>query len=216
METAEVTSRQPEDAEVAQPMPRFVVIVGDPADGGSAFRIENPARLLRVWSLLRATREQLDSATLPPAGMPGLQRQLQSIRRELELAVSPPLVSEFRRILPSHDATPSAGALRIESAAMESWVGSLVVQMLGVFVGAPERSQQGDSSPAQSQRPARGAAPLRTPRLPTASPRERSPLNCQIAEPDHDQLRHPRRRAQRGDPGQARPQTAVRAWTAGP
>jgi len=132
-------------------MPRFVVIVGDPADGGSAFRIENPARLLRVWSLLRATREQLDSATLPPAGMPGLQRQLQSIRRELELAVSPPLVSEFRRILPSHDATPSAGALRIESAAMESWVGSLVVQMLGVFVGAPERSQQGDSSPAQSR-----------------------------------------------------------------
>jgi hypothetical protein len=37
-------------------MPRFVVIVGDPADGSSAFRIENPARLLRVWSLLRATR----------------------------------------------------------------------------------------------------------------------------------------------------------------
>jgi Protein of unknown function (DUF2587) len=149
METAEVTSRQPEDAEVAQPMPRFVVIVGDPADGGSAFRIENPARLLRVWSLLRATREQLDSAALPPAGMPGLQRQLQSIRRELELAVSPPLVAEFRRILPSHDATPSAGALRIESAAMESWVGSLVVHMLGVFAGAPERSQQGDNSPAQ-------------------------------------------------------------------
>ena len=56
---------------------RFVVIVGEPADGGSAFRIENPDRLLRVWSLLQATREQLDSATLPPGGIPGLQRQLQ-------------------------------------------------------------------------------------------------------------------------------------------
>ncbi len=112
-------------------MLRFVVIVGDPADGGSASRVENPARLLRVWSLLRATREQLDSATLPPGGRPGLQRQLQSIRRELESALSPPLVAELRRILPSHDATPSAGALRIESAVLESWVSSLVVQMLG-------------------------------------------------------------------------------------
>ena len=115
-------------------MPQFVVIVGDPAHGGSAFRIENPALLLRVWSLLRATREQLDSATLPPGGSPGLQRQLRSIRRELELAVSPSLVAELRRILPSHDSTPSAGTLRIESAVLEGWVGSLVVQMLSVFV----------------------------------------------------------------------------------
>jgi len=75
--------------------------------------------------------------------MPGLQRQLQSIRRQLELAVSPPLTAELRRILPSHDATPSAGALRIESAVLESWVDSLVVQMPTVFVAAPDRSQQG-------------------------------------------------------------------------
>ncbi len=142
MRTAEVTSRQPADAGVATPPRRFVVIVGDPADDGSAFRIEDPARLLRVWSLLRATREQLEGATLPPGGMPGLQRQLQRIRRELELAVSPPLAAELRRILPAHDATPSAGALRIESAALESWVGSLVVRMLGVFVAAHEPSPQ--------------------------------------------------------------------------
>jgi hypothetical protein len=128
-------------------MPRFVVIVGDPVGDGSAFRIENPARLLRVWSLLRATREQLDSAALPPGGLPGLQRQLQSIRRELELALSPPLVAELRRILPSHDATPGAGALRIESAVLESWARSLVMQMLGVSVGARERSQQGHGDP---------------------------------------------------------------------
>jgi len=135
-------SRQPGDGEVATPIPRFIVTVGDPVDGGSAFRIEDPARLLRVWPLLRATRAQLESATLPPGGMPSLQRQLQSIRCELERAVSPPLVAELRRVLPSHDATPSAGALRIESAVLESWVGSLVVQMLGVLVAAPERSQQ--------------------------------------------------------------------------
>lgn len=124
-------------------MSGFVVIVGDPGGGGSAFRVENPARLLRVWSVLRATREQLDSAALPPGGMPGLQRQLRSLRRQLELAVSPPLAAELRRILPPHAATPSAGALRIESAVLESWADSLVVQMLAVFVAAADRSQQG-------------------------------------------------------------------------
>jgi len=143
MGTAEDTSRPSQDAEVATPVPRFAVIVGDPADDGSASRVENPARLLRVWSLLRATREQLDSVTLPPGGMPGLQRQLQSIRHELELALSPPLVAELRRILPSHDATPSAGALRVESAVLESWIDGLVVQMLAVFLAARDRSQQG-------------------------------------------------------------------------
>jgi proteasome activator-like protein len=143
MEAAEVTSRQPDDGEVATPIPRFVVIVGDSADDGAALRVENPARLLRVWSLLRATRELLDSAALPPGGMPRLQRQLQSIRHELEVAVSPPLVAELRRILPSHDATPSAGALRIESAVLESWADSLVVQMLSVYVAATDHSQQG-------------------------------------------------------------------------
>jgi hypothetical protein len=62
MEAAEVTSRQPDDGEVATPIPRFVVIVGDSADDGAALRVENPARLLRVWSLLRATRQLLDSS----------------------------------------------------------------------------------------------------------------------------------------------------------
>ena len=142
MGTAEVAGSQPEDAEVA-PMSGFVVIVGDPGGGGSAFRVENPARLLRVWSVLRATREQLDGAALPPGGMPGLQRQLRSLRRQLELAVSPPLAAELQRILPSHAATPSAGALRIECAVLESWADSLVVQMLAAFVAAADRSQQG-------------------------------------------------------------------------
>jgi hypothetical protein len=142
MEVAEVTSRQPGDDDIPAPAPRFEVIVGDRADGGTALRIDDPARLLRVWSLLQATCQQLESATLPPQGMPAVQRQLQTIRRELERAVSPPLAAELRRILPSRDAEPSAGALRIECAVMMSWVGSLVVQMLDAFVAASERLQR--------------------------------------------------------------------------
>ena len=141
MEAVEITTRQSGKDGAVTPALRFVVIVGEPADGGSASRIEEPDRLLRVWALLQATSEQLDAATLPPEGIPGLQRQIQVIHSELERAVSPPLAAELRRILPSHDAIPSAGALRIECAVLLSWVGSLVVQTLAVLAAAHERLQ---------------------------------------------------------------------------
>jgi len=141
MEAVEITSRQPGKDWAVTPARRFVVVVGESAIGGSASRIEEPDRLLRVWALLQATSEQLDGATLPPEGIPGLQRQLRAIHSELERAVSPPLAAELRRILPSHDAIPSAGALRIECAVLLSWVGSLVVQTLAALAAAQERLQ---------------------------------------------------------------------------
>jgi Protein of unknown function (DUF2587) len=150
MEAAEITSMRPGNDEAATQVRRFVVLVGEPGDGGSAFRIEDPARLLRVWSLLQATFEQLEGTTLPPERMPGLQQQLKAIRRELERAVSPPLAAELRRILPPRDAAPNAGELRIECAALASWVASLVMQMLAVFVAARERSQQADGDAASA------------------------------------------------------------------
>jgi hypothetical protein len=71
-----------------------------------------------------------------------MQRQFRVIRREVERAVSAPLAAELWRILPPGDVAPSAGALRIECVALASWVDSVVVQMLAVFVAAGERSQQ--------------------------------------------------------------------------
>jgi len=139
MEGTDVTSKQRDD-EASGLMRRFVVIVGEPGDDGSAFRIEDPPRLLRAWSMVQETLEQLEGVALPPEGMPGLQRQLQVIRREFEQAVSPPLVAELRRILPPRDAAPSAGALHIECAVLASWAGSLVLQMLALFVAERQRS----------------------------------------------------------------------------
>jgi hypothetical protein len=137
---------EPEDTIAGQaagsipgPARRLVVVVAKPPDGGSACRIEDPGRLLRLWSLLQATSELLDWAALSPEDMPGLQHQSQAIRRELETAVSASLAAELRRILPSQDATPSVGALRIEYALLLSWSGSLVVQMLRSLAAAHER-----------------------------------------------------------------------------
>ena len=47
--------------------------------------------------------------------------------------------AELERILPSQDGVPSAGALRIECAALLSWTASLVVQMLAALAAAHER-----------------------------------------------------------------------------
>jgi proteasome activator-like protein len=135
-------SQDHEDAMAATPLHGYVVIIGEHAGGGSADRIQNPVRLLRVYALLQATLEQLRGAALPPEGMPGLQRQFQVIRREIERAVSPSLAVELRQILPPHEAAPSAGAVRIECAGLASWVESLVAQMLTVLTAAQERSQR--------------------------------------------------------------------------
>jgi hypothetical protein len=59
-----MTSQTPDDddAAAATPPRRYVVIVGERANSGSAFRIEDPARLLRVYSLLQAILWQLEGA----------------------------------------------------------------------------------------------------------------------------------------------------------
>ena len=130
MDGSEAASGRQAESAVAAPVGRFAVIVGDGAGDSSAWRIEAPGRLLRLRSLLNATHEQIARAALSPEGVPKLQRQLQAIRSELENTVSPPLATELRRILPARDEAPSAGALRIECAALLSWVDSLVIQML--------------------------------------------------------------------------------------
>ena len=139
--SARTVAVQPRNDRAATPPRRFVVIVGESADGGSAFRIEEPDRLLRVWSLLQATGEQLDGAALPLEGIPGVQRQLEAIHSELERTVFPSLAAELRRILPTHDAIPSAGALRVECAVLLGWVGSLVLQTVAALAAAHERLQ---------------------------------------------------------------------------
>jgi hypothetical protein len=142
MEKPEAARGRQAGDDIAAPARRFTVLVGKPAGQGSDDRIEEPDRLLRVWSLLEATYEQTDWAALPPGGVPGLQRQVQAIRRELERAVSPSLAAELRRILPSGNAAPSADALRIEYAVLLSWSGSVMAEMFRAFAAAHERLRQ--------------------------------------------------------------------------
>lgn len=138
MERSEAARGQQAENGTGAPGLRFAVIVGKPADG-SARRVESPARLVRIWSLLEATREQIDHAAVPPEIMPRLQRQLREVRGELEDTISPALAAELGRIAPPRDEAPTAAELRIECAVLTSWTGSLTVQMLSVLAAARKR-----------------------------------------------------------------------------
>lgn len=135
MERPDAASGQQGRNDGAGQVRRFAVIVGQPA-GDSACLIEAPGRLLRIWSLLEATQEQIDQAALPPEVIPRLQRQLQEIRRELDSTVSPALAAELRRTAPPWEEAPSAAGLRIECAVLTSWAGSLTIQMLSALTAA--------------------------------------------------------------------------------
>ncbi len=141
MDTAEDMSGQPTEDVTGAPVQGFVVVVANPASGSLVFRVEDPPRLLRVWSLLQATMDELASATLPPQETAALQRQFQVVREELDRAVSPPLAAELQRTLPPYDGEMSADALRVECAALGSWVGGLVLQMLAVFTAVRDRPE---------------------------------------------------------------------------
>lgn len=157
MERSEAVSGQRADNGTGAPGLQFVVTVGKPA-GGSARQVEAPARLLRVWSLLEATREQIDHAVVPLEVMPRLHRQLREVRRELENAISPELAAELRRIAPPRDAQPTAPELRIECAVLTSWTGSLTLQMLSVLAAACERLSRAPTAtgPGRAQLPGEG------------------------------------------------------------
>jgi len=158
MDRSDVANGQQAENGAAAPGLRFAVIVGGPV-GGSARRVEAPARLLRVWSLLEATREQIGHAAVPPEALPRLQRQLREVRRELESTVSPALAAELRRIAPLRDEAPSAAGLRTECAVLTSWAGSLTIQMLSALAAArkPLSRQPAAAGSWQAQPPSAGA-----------------------------------------------------------
>lgn len=153
----DAASRRRAADDTAVPERGFTVTIGERA-GGLAYRVEAPGRLLRIWSLLQATHEEIDHATVPPERVSALQRQLRAIRCELEDTISPALVTELRRIAPPSEDAPSAARLRIECAILTSWTGALTIEMLDTIeaVGSHLSRQSAPASAKAGGRPERG------------------------------------------------------------
>jgi hypothetical protein len=106
---------------------------GDGADGDGAGEraitelVEQPAKVMRIGSMIRQLLEEVKAAPLDEASRQRLKEIHQSSIHELEQGLAPELVEELDRLtLPfSDETTPSEGELRIAQAQLVGWLEGL-------------------------------------------------------------------------------------------
>lgn len=136
--------------------PHLVVALDD----SLTWRVEEPARVMRIWSMLNAADAELHAVTLPPRVVARLQGQLDTITADLDRSLSPALSGELQRVtgrnLPAVPTTPDD--LRVQYASLLGWLGAVVLSMLGTLQTAlTNRPSLGRDTPG----PARLSAPAR-------------------------------------------------------
>lgn len=89
--------------------------------------VEQPAKVMRIGSMIRQLLEEVRAAPLDEASRVRLREIHQSSIKELEDGLAPELVEELDRLsLPfSEDATPSEAELRVAQAQLVGWLEGL-------------------------------------------------------------------------------------------
>ena len=88
--------------------------------------VEQPAKVMRIGSMIRQLLEEVKAAPLDEASRQRLKEIHQSSIRELEQGLAPELVEELERLtLPFTDDTPSDAELRIAQAQLVGWLEGL-------------------------------------------------------------------------------------------
>jgi hypothetical protein len=89
--------------------------------------VEQPAKVMRIGSMIRQLLEEVKAAPLDEASRNRLKEIHQASIKELEAGLAPELVEELERLtLPfSEDTTPSEGELRIAQAQLVGWLEGL-------------------------------------------------------------------------------------------
>jgi hypothetical protein len=92
-----------------------------------AEQVEQPAKVMRIGSMIRQLLEEVRAAPLDEASRNRLREIHQSSIRELEQGLAPELQEELERLsLPfSEDSTPSDAELRIAHAQLVGWLEGL-------------------------------------------------------------------------------------------
>ncbi|MEP9381966.1 bacterial proteasome activator family protein [Nocardioides sp. KR10-350] len=129
-----------------QPQPGQVVVIGPdgqpiglppqpesgPQDGESDDRdvtelVEQPAKVMRIGSMIRQLLEEVKAAPLDEASRNRLKEIHEASIKELESGLAPELVEELERLsLPfTEEQTPSEGELRIAQAQLVGWLEGL-------------------------------------------------------------------------------------------
>ncbi len=99
----------------------------DPQERSVTDLVEQPAKVMRIGSMIRQLLEEVKSAPLDEASRNRLKEIHQASIHELEAGLAPELVEELERLtLPfSDDQTPSEGELRIAQAQLVGWLEGL-------------------------------------------------------------------------------------------
>jgi Protein of unknown function (DUF2587) len=135
------------DAEVLMPS-RLAVTMGRAADASRVCRVDAPDRVLRIWEMLATATDELHQASLRPAEVARMQRQLEAFTAELERSLSPALAGELHRLLDRKDgAEPTADELRVEYASLLAWTVGLVIGILTQLDVASAKTVRAASSP---------------------------------------------------------------------
>jgi Protein of unknown function (DUF2587) len=130
-----MTSQSPDGQQSDDPR---VVVVGpdqmafgdgdsDDGDGRSvADLVEQPAKVMRIGSMIRQLLDEVKSAPLDEASRVRLREIHQASIKELEHGLAPELVEELERLsLPFGAETPSDSELRIAQAQLVGWLEGL-------------------------------------------------------------------------------------------
>lgn len=126
-----VTNNQPDDE------PRLIIVPQAPradgeAPGGGAGgeeteSIEQPAKVMRIGSMIRQLLEEVRQAPLDDASRARLREIYDTSLRELQEGLSPDLSAELARMAPAFhpEAIPSDAELRVAQAQLVGWLEGL-------------------------------------------------------------------------------------------
>ena len=97
------------------------------SDGSNlADLVEQPAKVMRIGSMIRQLLEEVRSAPLDEASRSRLREIHQASIKELESGLAPELVEELERLsLPFNEEAPSDAELRIAQAQLVGWLEGL-------------------------------------------------------------------------------------------
>ena len=128
----ETTDAAPEnDPRVVVLGPNGMAVAGGSEEGEDAERqitdlVEQPAKVMRIGSMIRQLLDEVKSAPLDEASRARLAGIHRSSIKELEQGLAPELIEELERLsLPFSSETPSEAELRIAQAQLVGWLEGL-------------------------------------------------------------------------------------------
>jgi hypothetical protein len=98
----------------------------NPAERPITEMVEQPAKVMRIGSMIRQLLDEVKSAPLDEKSRARLKEIHQNSIKELEDGLAPELVAELDRLsLPFEDETPSEAELRVAQAQLVGWLEGL-------------------------------------------------------------------------------------------